>query len=127
MKANHFGKLKKENGNLIPANKADIILFNKFKESIPEGTIVEVFMEEIHEDGNLAQLALCHVLLKQLAIDSGNSVADLKLFVKDKVGLCMNRTIKGKEFIVCKSLGNCSSQELSLFIQGCLDLQANNL
>ncbi len=125
MKTNHFGKLKKVGDKLIPANAKDEAIFNIFKNSLDEGAIVDFFAEEVHDNGSLSQLAYAHVLLKQISIDSGNTVEDLKLYIKKKVGLCVTRTIKGEEFVICKSLGDCGADELSLFIQGCLDLQSS--
>lgn len=122
MKSNHFGKLKKVDGVLIPSTYKDEMAFKIFKDSLVEGAVVEIFMEEICEDGSLAQLAYAHQLLKELSIKTGQSSEDLKLFLKEKSSLCYSRTLEGKEFLMCKSLGNCSKDELSLFIQSCLSL-----
>ena len=122
MKLNHFGKLVKTNGKLSYIKDSQKKGFEEFTKNLGEGSMVEVFMEETDSDGSLPQLALAHVLLKDLSFSSGNSVEDIKLYVKDKVGLCVKRTIKGKEFLTCKSLGDCSKEELTLFIEGCKNM-----
>lgn len=122
MKANHFGKLKKENGHLVPVRKADALFFNQFKDTLSEGAVVEVFMEEVHDDGTLAQLAKIHAMIKELASHTGYSVEDTKMLVKDQAGLCIARNVTGKEYFLCKSFGDCSKIELAAAITAAIEI-----
>lgn len=93
-----------------------------FSSHIKEGTIVDVFYEEQHDDATLPQLAKVHVLIKQLASHIGETVENMKLLVKDKAGLCIAREVSGKEYFLAKSFGECSKEELNLAIQACIEI-----
>lgn len=122
MKANHFGKLKKENGKLIPFKKADEILFDQFKSALNEGAVVEFYAEEVHDDGSLAQLAKIHAMIRQLSNHSGFTFEEMKLLIKEQAGLCLSRTVAGKEYFLCKSFGDCDKDELSAAIKGAQEI-----
>lgn len=122
MKANHFGKLKKENGKLIYMKATDQAAFNTFRDSIPEGSIIEFYAEEVHDDGSLAQLAKIHPMIRALSSHTGFTFSELKLLVKERAGLCISRSIAGKEYFVCKSFGECDKTELSAAIQAVMEI-----
>lgn len=122
MTLNHFGKLRKENGKLVYINNADNAAFNLFKDSLKEGSVVELFMEEVHDDGTLAQLAKVHTMIRELSRHTGFSFSETKLLVKEEAGLCLSRTVAGKEYFLCKSFGDCDKEELSAAIQACIEI-----
>lgn len=122
MNINFFGRLKKENGELIYINPKDNILYGEFKKNLPEGAIIELYVEEVHDDANLAQLAKVHAMIRELANFTGDTPANMKLIVKEKSGLCLSRNLEGKEYFLCKSFGDASKEELSSAIQVCIEI-----
>lgn len=117
-----YGRLRKIGNKLIFEKKGDEIQYESLRKHLLEGAIVEMYVEEVSEDGSLGQLAKIHLMLKKLSHHTGESVANLKLMSKDKAGLCIIRTIQNKEYFDCKSLGKCSSEELSLVIQSLYEI-----
>lgn len=122
MKLNHFGKLRKENGKLVYINSSDNAAYSSFKDMLAEGSTVEIFMEEVHDNGTLAQLAKVHAMIRELSRYTGIAFSDLKLLVKEQAGLCLSRTVAGKEYFLCKSFGECDRDELSAAIQACIEI-----
>jgi hypothetical protein len=119
----HFtGKYIKRNGRLEFSTLAASKQFEMFVSYIPDGQIVEVFYEQQHDDGTLPQLAKLHVIIKQLAMHTGETVENMKLLVKDKAGLCIAREVSGKEYFLAKSFADCSRDELSLAIQAAMEI-----
>jgi hypothetical protein len=120
---NHLnGKYKKERGILKPMSIATMKQYELFVSNLADGTIVEFFYEEQHDDGTLPQLAKLHVMLKQLSMHIGETVENMKLLVKDRAGLCIAREVAGKEYFLAKSFGDCSREELSLAIQAAMEI-----
>jgi hypothetical protein len=122
MNLNHFGKLRKVGDRLVYEKDKDRIAFEEFKKNLPEGSLVEIFMEHVHDNGTLAQLAKAHAIVRELSKHTGFTFEETKLLLKDKAGLCIKRTISGKEFLHCKSLGDCDKDELAGFIQAAINL-----
>ena len=116
------GKYKKERGLLKPITIAGMKQYELFVSNLADGTIVEFFYEEQHDDGTLPQLAKLHVMLKQLSMHIGETVENMKLLVKDRAGLCIAREVAGKEYFLAKSFGDCSREELSLAIQAAMEI-----
>lgn len=122
MKASHFGKLKKVNGVLVPASKKDEITFNLYKDSLQEGAIVEVFMEEGVYDSTIPQLRKVHSMIEALASHTGYGFENMKMLVKEKAGLCLARTTVGSEYFLCLSFADCSKDQLSAAIQAAIEI-----
>lgn len=81
----HFtGKYIKKYGLLQPLSTTVSKQHEQFVDSLPENTIVECFLETQHDDGTLPQLAKLHVIIKQLANHTGETVENMKLLVKDR-------------------------------------------
>lgn len=116
------GKYIKQNGKLMFSTLAQAKQYEMFVFKIAEGSIVEFFYEETHDDGTLPQLAKLHVMLKTLSMHIGESVENMKLLVKDRAGLCIVREVAGKEYFLAKSFGDCSKEELSLAIQATVEI-----
>jgi hypothetical protein len=116
------GKFIKRNGRLEFSSLAVSKQHELFVSNIPEGTIVEFFFEEQHDDGTLPQLAKLHAMIRELSLHVGEPFDNMKLLVKDKAGLCLAREVSGKEYFLAKSFGECSREELSLAIQAAIDI-----
>lgn len=125
MKKKHFityGKLIKKDGKLIHVSMSDAVRYREFEANIAEGQTIEYFMETITGDITNAQLARIHAMLRELSFVTGNTVEQLKLTMKKKCGLCIKKSLEGENFLVCKSLADCSSQEANVVINYLLEL-----
>ena len=118
MKQNLFSNLTKRNGKLEYNIKAQETIYNKFVDSLPEGSKVEIFVSVSGDNGTNAQIAKIHVSIIELANELGYTFSELKLQIKRRSGLCFNKN--GGEY--CKSFGDCSKQELNSVIQEIIDL-----
>jgi len=114
--------LKKQDGKLIHTKTGEEAKYKEFVNSVDEGTVVDVFMEVNTGTGTLAQLAKVHKCIRVLASDIGYTFDEIKLLVKDRAGLVTRRSVKDKEYMDWKSFGNCSSEELNLAIQACIEI-----
>lgn len=114
-KNNNFTiKLVKTNGKLVHETNAAGGMYKDFVNRMEEGQVVEAFFDAYQDDGTNAQLAKIHATLKQLAVDTGNSVNDLKLEIKRRTGHVYSMD-SGQQYI--KSFGDCSKEELGLVIE----------
>lgn len=109
--------LEKKNGQMDYVNSADKIRYDNFVKAVPEGYKVEVYMELQSDDGSLAQLAKIHAMIRELGQHIGETFEDMKLIVKRRAGICIEKEIDGETFLYCKSFGKCSKEELSLVIE----------
>lgn len=116
------GQLKKVEGKMVHGTVAIEAEFKEFIKQLQDGDKVEVYMEKMTDDGNLAQLAKIHALIRHLSQHIGENIATVKLLVKEEAGLCFAHTAQGKEFLVCKSFGDCSKVELSSAIEACISI-----
>lgn len=107
-------RLVKTKNKLIHKSSIEFEMYKEFINSLEEGQEVEVFFEANKDDGTKAQLAKIHACLKQIAVDTGNSVDDLKLVIKEKTGLAYTDK-DGKGYV--KSFAHCSKEELALVIE----------
>jgi hypothetical protein len=48
----------------------------------------------------------------------------MKKLVKKQAGLCFDVNDEGKQLEMCKSFGECSSDELSQAVQACIEIGA---
>jgi hypothetical protein len=112
----HTFFIKKDKG-IEFANKYDAKAYKYFLDSLSEGQVFEVFLDAQRDDGILAQLAKIHKCIREIAHHTGNSFEDIKLEVKKKAGLCIKKNIDGELFMICKSFGDSSKEELSLAIR----------
>lgn len=122
MNANHFGKLKKENGAFKYMKITDKAHYETFLDHLPEGAIIELFMEEVHDDGSLAQLAKVHAMIRELSKHTGDTFSEMKMLVKERAGLCLVRFQAGREFLLVPSFGDCDKDQLSAAIQACIEI-----
>lgn len=112
-------QFEKKDGRLMITSQGELVRYEDFKKHLEEGQKIEAFFDIIQDDGSLGQLAKVHAMIRDLANHTGNSFEDMKLLVKEKAGLCVTRTVQGKEFFYCKSFGDCSRKDLTLAIEAC--------
>lgn len=117
-KQNFFSNLIKKDGKLVHTIKAREGIYNKFVDSLPEGTKLEIFVSVSGPKGSNAQIAKIYVMLRELAAEIGYSFEEMKLIIKRKTGLCFNKN--GQEY--CKSFGDCDKIELNSVIQNIIEI-----
>lgn len=116
-----FGQFAINNeGYLVPSTKSDTVKLEAFKQGLGAGQIVDVFMEADEDNGTLPQLAKIHACIRELAKTTGYTFEDMKLEIKRQAGLCVRKELGGEVFMVCKSFGRCSKEELALAIEAIL-------
>ena len=98
------------------------IMYRMFINALEEGQKVEIFMEANEDNGTVPQLAKVHVCIRELAKEIGYSFEDMKLEVKRQAGLCVKKEIDGHLFMVCKSFGDCSKEELGLAVEAIMQI-----
>jgi hypothetical protein len=110
-------EVEKHAGKLT-ASSTEKIKLQAFLDSIPDGSKVEVYYSLVLDprEKSLGQLAKVHVLIKQIATDTGNTVGTIKDEVKQRAGLIDVSTGEVKSF------KGCSKSELSTAIQECINL-----
>jgi len=107
-------KFTKTDGQLKPNTPQK---YKMFLDSMEEGDIADVFLEFSEDDGTLAQLAKIHACIRELAKETGDTYADMKLTIKRECGLCVKKEFEGEMYMICRSFGDASLEELSLAIQ----------
>ena len=80
------------------------------------------FFDANKDTGTLAQLAKIHKCIREIATEMGDTVEDVKFLVKYKSGFCILKNVDGKEFLNCKSFGDCSAEDLGLAIQTIIEM-----
>tara|TARA_Y100001938_G_C8006902_1_gene387819 strand:- start:250 stop:633 length:384 start_codon:yes stop_codon:yes gene_type:complete len=118
MKRNFFSTLKKVDGKLIHTIKAKGTLYENWIKELPENTKVEIFVSVSSDDGTAAQIAKIHAMIRDVSNNIGYTFGEMKLQVKRKAGLCINKG--GSEY--CKSFAKCSKGELNLVIQELIEI-----
>ncbi len=110
-------EVQKSKSDLITST-TDKMRLQAFIDSLPEGAKVECFYSFVIDpsEKSLGQLAKVHVLIKQLATDTGHSNDEIKTFVKQKCSLMDLETGQPKSF------KDCSKSELSNAIQACIEI-----
>jgi len=114
--------LQKTGEKLIYKNVADENKYKEFVSKLDEGEMVEIFMEVNTGTGTLPQLAKVHKCIRVLSNHLGHDFEDMKIYIKDRAGLVINRKILGKEYFDWKSFADCSSEDLNLAIQACITM-----
>jgi len=109
--------LEKKDGKVDYVSSTDRITYESFVQNLPEGHKIEMYMEAQSDDGTLTQLAKIHAMIRELSSHTGDTFEDMKLIIKRRAGLCIEKEIEGDHFLYCKSFGKCSKEELSLVIE----------
>jgi hypothetical protein len=110
-----YGKLIKKDGKLTHYKNAEKKLYEDFVKEIPEGGIIDFYSEVQTNDGNLAQMAKIHAIIRDLANHTGYTFDEMKLYTKEEAGMCYTSPDDSK--LICKSFGDCSKEELNMVIQ----------
>lgn len=113
MTNNFVVRLVKKNGKLEHRTIGDLTIYQKFIDEIPEGMKLDMFISAYTDDGTLAQLAKVHAGLREIATHTGESVEDLKVLIKKRIGLLFNN----QEDFYMKSYSDYSKEELSKAIE----------
>lgn len=112
------GRLRMEGGKLVHSRVVDSTKYGLFIKNLKEGDEIDVYMDIISDNGSLSQIAKVHAMIKDLATFTGNSVAGMKLLVKQEAGLCFTKDSE----LICKSFGDCSKDELGLAINAAQEI-----
>ncbi len=103
-------KLIKKNGRLIFKNGKDLSLFNQWASQLREGQVIEQYTNFEADDGTLDQLAKVHAMIADIAQETGETKANIKITTKKDCDLIL----MGGDL---KSFGDCSREELGDVIQ----------
>lgn len=118
MSGKNFLALMRKSGNGFRyVSPKDEKKYEKFFNKLKEDDLIEMYMEIQNDDATLAQLARAHAMIREIAHHTGNTFEEMKLIVKRKAGLCIEKVIDGDKFLYCKSFGDCNKEELSLAIE----------
>lgn len=110
-------RLHKRDGKLAHTKTSDSQIYSEFLKQLSEGQCVDVFFDANVDDGTLAQLAKIHKCIRELAKEVGETFEDMKLQIKRSAGLCVRKSLDGEDYLICKSFGDCSKDELALVIE----------
>lgn len=112
-----------ERGKLIVSSPSEFHKLEAFSKSLADGVIVDVYYsaELDASEKTLGQLAKVHVLIKQLADDTGYTSNEMKKLVKETASLYTHEGVE-KDL---KSFADCSKSELSAAIQACIEIGKN--
>jgi hypothetical protein len=106
-------KATKENKSLS-FDKISQTKLELFLQQVPEGSKVTITYEIVHDNGSYAQLSKLHKCIRELAEYSGNTLDEMKMYIKEECGL-----IEGDDQ---KSFADCSKEELSRAIETCISI-----
>ena len=112
------GKFIKKDGKLIFDHPKDKLAYEIFVEKIPEGQVVDMYIDVVGLDHSKAQLAKVHACIRELSKESGYTFDEMKCLVKDHAGLAYKEGM----MITYKSFADCSKDELMLAIEACLQI-----
>lgn len=111
-------KFKIQEGQLVPATEADEKKLKLFAMSVGDNDTLDAFITVISGDSKtLGQLAKVHVLMKELAKETGHTLDEIKLYVKERAGITEMDDSGHK---ILKSFADCNKSELSKAIQECI-------
>lgn len=117
-----IAKIDEGKCSLYPATQATANKYKLFLETMQQDQRAEVFIESNADTGTLPQIAKIHACIRELAKEMGYSFEDMKLEVKKMSGLCVEKVLHGERYLVCKSFGDASIEELALTIQTIVEL-----
>ncbi len=101
--------------HLVP--RGDTTKYEAFLKTLEQDQSVEVFLESNPDDGTLTQIAKIKVCIRELAKEVGETFEEMQVQVKRSSGLCVAKKIGGDNYLICKSFGDCSKEELSMAIE----------
>ena len=107
-------------GNIVPADELEAGKFKLFTASIKSNDTLDAFITVI--DGNsktLGQLAKVHILMKELANETGHTLNEIKNVIKERADIVEIDEDGHKQL---KSFAECTKSDLSKAIQECIAL-----
>lgn len=114
----YIGKMIKKGDSFQPLTNQDKALYGQFKDSVPDGSMIEITMQVYDPNATLAQISKIHAMLRELAHHSGHTLDEMKYYAKDRAGLI----IRTPGQTIIKSFGDCNKTELSDVIQATIVL-----
>jgi hypothetical protein len=106
-------KFKKVDGKLKPKDPLMNHRLQEFVRSLTEDDEIECIMEAVEPNNTKAQLAKVHVMIKEIADETGEDVKKTKDDIKDQCGF--TKYIDSKK--VYRSFADASREELSNIIE----------
>lgn len=103
------GRFIKKDGQLIPEDVSSKFRYNDFVNRMPDGAVVEFYLDMAGNAKSSGQLARVHAMIRELSVYAGYTFDEMKKEVKTQAGLSV-----GKMY---KSFTDCSTDELNLAIQ----------
>lgn len=104
------GKLIKKDGKLVYIDEQNKLAYKLFLDKIPEGQLVQMYIDLADVDHSRAQLAKVHACIREIAKEAGYTFDEMKNVIKDASG------------IADKSFADCSKDELMLAIEACIQI-----
>lgn len=122
MAHNFIYKVVKKENKLIFTTDTEQTLYKKFIEELPDKTLCTMYIEAEGKKASVPQYAKVHKCIRVLANDLGYTFDEMKLLIKDKAGLSVERKIDDKIYHEWKSFADCSVEDLNLAIQACIEI-----
>ncbi len=116
------GQFYKNSDGKLTASDSCKVKYEQFVKSTSAGQTVELFMEANEGTGTLAQLAKIHACIRAIAAQTGDSYEETKFDIKKRSGLCFTTLYKEEKVLFCKSLGDCSTEELGKVIEVVIEI-----
>ena len=98
------GQLVKKDDGTISTVSSSSAKYEDFIKNLNPGQTIEVFMEANEANGTLTQLAKVHACIRQLAKDTGQLPADLKIDIKKGVVFVLLLNIMKKKYYIANHL-----------------------
>lgn len=117
-----IAKIEDGKCSLYPATPAAANKYKLFLETMQHDQRAEIFIESNADTGTLPQIAKIHACIRELSKELGYTFEDMKLEVKKMSGLCVEKVLNGERYLVCKSFGDASIDELALTIQSIIEI-----
>jgi hypothetical protein len=113
MKSTCVLKFKVQNGKLVPFDGLMKDRMQKFIVNLSENHEIQCVMEAVEPNNTKSQLAKIHVMIKEIADESGENVIKTKKDIKEQCGLTYY--VDNKKYY--KSFADQSREELSAVIE----------
>jgi hypothetical protein len=120
------GILTKKDSKLVYIDGKDKVLYQLFVDKIKEGEEVEILFCRKGSKASPAQISKVHACIRDLSGELGFTFEDMKLIIKERSGICFEVEDEGKKRVLCKSFADCSSVEITLAIEACNQVAADN-
>lgn len=111
---------KNEKGELTPNSVSDEKAYVALQKMVEPNEVVEgYFTIEVDDAKTLTQLAKVHQIIKELAVHTGHTFAEIKQEVKKRAGLYIDEPNSDRTY---RSFRHCNKEDLVRAIQAAIDL-----